>query len=470
MVAGLALVAMVIPAPAEAAPPPNDDLQAAQALTGLPVSVSGTTVESTVQLTDPPPQCASMHSGSVWYSLTTRARPRVVLRLQAHGDLDAAIDVVRRQRSQYLTEVCSPTDSRGRATVAFDGRPGTTFLIRVSQRAGSAAGTFALDAVVPEPLPRPPGRALPARGVRGTLDALENTADAYSAHLREGVTYRVNLSHPPTRCVSLAIWGPGNRSFSNDPAISEGCGGYQLLTPGAGRTGRWSFLARASESVTGRQPYRLQIGRTTADDMTPGIPLRSRARGRLQGGQLDAVDIYRLDVEDRAHVVVRMRTDEDNGFNLRLVNARGGSLRCACGERGDVQVRRGLRRGRYYVVVRARHRARGAYTLTRVDRTITATALRINGERFARAPLNSTVRLGVSVRRAEGGRVGVIVERFDPLSGWHFHRRFDLGVRGGKASAAFRPPTEGTWRAKAFYRGTAKASPSESRYARVRVG
>jgi hypothetical protein len=82
-------------------------------------------------------------------------------------------------------------------------------------------------------------------------------------------------------------------------------------------------------------------------------------------------------------------------------------------------------------------------------------------EAAPRRPISVTAR----VMPANGGRVTIRVERFDPLMGWQFARRHRLVVGGGTASATFVPPTIGRWRARAFYSGTRTASPSKSGFA-----
>jgi len=67
---------------------------------------------------------------------------------------------------------------------------------------------------------------------------------------------------------------------------------------------------------------------------------------------------------------------------------------------------------------------------------------------------------------ATGGRLSLRVERFDPLMGRQYARRYRLRVSGGgTATATFVPPTIGRWRVRAFYSGTRTTSPSKSGFA-----
>jgi hypothetical protein len=62
--------------------------------------------------------------------------------------------------------------------------------------------------------------------------------------------------------------------------------------------------------------------------------------------------------------------------------------------------------------------------------------------------------------------VEIQVDRFDPLTGWHFNRL--LRVSAG-SSTTWAPPAEGRWRLRATYKGTIEASPSRSGYAHLLV-
>jgi hypothetical protein len=477
-------VAVVSTAPAAATrvdvAPTNDARDAASAITA-PASVRGTLDGATVEGaaaggTEGRPSisvCERSIVGDVWYRLASPGSGRLVVRLTAaRRDLDAVVTATRLTRSGSVDAGCDRTDPQGRAGLSLSPPTGgAIYLIRIGEIASSAAdtGDFTLATTLAPAAPRYPGRRLPAGGARGVVDRLSNTADAWSAILHEGATYRVNLAHKPTRCAQLRIFSPA-APWSGEPSYARRCGGYLLLTPGPGLRGRWSFRV---ETGDGRydQDYRLSVGPALADDMAPGAVLRDRSavHNRLEGGRLDAVDLYRLDVPHRSHVVVRLRTASHNGFNLRLINARGRSIRCACGRRGAVQVRKGLRPGRYFVVVRARFRAHGAYTLRRVDRALTGISLRADGQRRLRVRPHATVHLTLRVRPAVEGPADVRIERFDPLSGWHFYRMFHVRVRGGRAAIPFQPPLETSWRAEAHFRGTDKASPSDSRLVTIRV-
>jgi hypothetical protein len=81
-------------------------------------------------------------------------------------------------------------------------------------------------------------------------------------------------------------------------------------------------------------------------------------------------------------------------------------------------------------------------------------------------PPGSIVELRPAVTNATAGAVEIQIDRFDPLTGWHFNRL--LRTAAGE-SIGWAPPAEGRWRARAAYKGTLDASPSRSAYAFVLV-
>ena len=76
----------------------------------------------------------------------------------------------------------------------------------------------------------------------------------------------------------------------------------------------------------------------------------------------------------------------------------------------------------------------------------------------------------MAVNFSPEGRIRLQIDRFDPLTGWHFYRLFRLQVGGsGHAGFSWRPPAIGHWRAHASFFGTRTASQSESGTARIVV-
>jgi hypothetical protein len=466
----LLLAPLALPAVASAAPPANDVRTAPQAITS-PVSVSGTTRDSTLDA-DEPSSCQAL-KGSVYYELQAGADARMAVRLAAKGDLDATVDVFRRTRSQLTSVDCDATDEDGQAELSFRAQRGAHYLVRVGQRANSVPGDFTLDVLTPAPPATAPGPRLPRGGATRTLDAIENTDDAWSTSLHAGVTYRINLASAVVRdrrgeesegCVALQMFAPGTRDFEgDDPVRSSECGGYRLFTPGPGRGGRYSFLASAQEGVDGAQAYHLQVAEVGPDDLAPGLPLPdfSPLRGTLDPSGIDAVDVYRFDVLRRSALRLSL-----TGRDAQLSLLTTGGRRIATEEDG---VDRQVPKGRYVVAVTAGGLAGGRYTLTRTTRTITRTSIAIDGRRDARSTPGRSTRIGLATSPRVSGPVTVTIERFDPLAGWMFHRQIRTEVRDGRGAVPFTPPATGRWRARASFTGTRTAAPSHTGNATVTV-
>jgi hypothetical protein len=459
--ASLLLLTAALPAPALAAPPPNDQRAAAQPL-ALPAGVTGTTRDSTLEA-DEPPSCSDLR-GSVWYAIQPAAGRRIVARLAASGDLDAVVDVFQRTRSQLTPVECDIGNKRGQAEVSFrtPSKEPASYVIRVGQRANSVPGSFRLDVFTPEPPPRPPGPQLPAGGVTRTVNDTTNASDAFSTVMRAGVTYRIHRAQA-RGCTRLELFAPGTTDFEDEaPVKTAGCGGYFLFTPEAGEGGRYSLVVNAQQRRRNDQRYHLQVSRAGEDDTSPGLPLGNyqRARGSLRGSGVDVVDLYRFSIATKSQLRLRV----SGGFRVQLLRDNGARLGS-----GDGEFERQVSKGRYFVAVRALKTASGRYVLQRAARAVTRSSITINGSKSALSAPGRTVRIAVHVTPAAAGPVRITIERFDPLAGWQFNRRVSAVARGGTASVAFTPPSEGRWRASAEYRGTRLAAPSATGLARVLV-
>jgi hypothetical protein len=457
-----ALVAFGLLAPsAQAAPPANDDRGNAPAL-GVPSTVRGTTVDATAEAGEPS-SCNGPPDHSVWYSIAAPSTARdLVVELDAAGDLDAVVDVFRRDRSQLTQVTCGQTNRQGRLTLDFSQARNAALLVRVAQRPNSASDAFTLRVVAPDKPERPPGRALGSAGASGSVDRIANPDDAYAVSMSVGRTYRVHLVSRE-RCVNALLFGPGTSSFEDgDTVASFDCDDYFIYTPGPGEGGRYSIQVRAPRSRRGALPYHVQVARAGEDDTAPGIVLANDdpVRGKLRGSGADVVDLYRFAVLRPSILDLRLRAGGSSPFNLQLVGAGGRRISCACGSEGSQAIRLKLKPGRYFAAVRSRSGADGRYTLSRLTRVITRTRVLVDGERDADLPPGRTAAIGVSVAPGASGPVTVDVERFDPLAGWQFHSRFKRRAQGGSATIPFTPPSVGRWRVRATFDGTRIAAPS----------
>lgn len=436
-------------APAAAAPPPNDQRAAASPIT-LGDTVGGTVRDATIDFTEPQPSCAGA-SATVYYRFTPPPSGSVVVTLDAGGDLDAAVTVFLRERSE-LTEIgCDRTDKEGSATLALDDLdPEAEYVVQVAQRGGSDPGDFRVGVLVPSPPAQAPGKPLPDAGVKDSVDRLLNRSDIYNRRLQAGVPYRVSLSKPENGdCVSLIVSG------RDGTEITRRCGGYVFFTPE--RSGRYLFTVQ-SGSKRGTRRYRLRAAVARRDDTTPGVFIRNYARVRGSvNGKIDSVDLYRFDVTRRSQLSLRVSGSPE----LTLLTEAGRPLSSG----GDIE--QALPPGRYFAAVRGK----GGYRLRRISRVITRAGTRFNGRRSLTAAPGRTVSLSVFVRPAFAvdGRAVMRVERFDPLEGWQFLRRYRVQVVNGRTSVAFTPPSVGRYRASTSYLGSRTAAPSDTGLARLRV-
>ena len=152
------------------------------------------------------------------------AAVKLAVQVEANGELDAAVDVFVKQRSQNLPVTCQRTDKHGEAVFAFTPQKQTTYLIRVAQLANSDSGTFSLHVFQPPPAATPPGTPLAAQGASGSLARVVDVSSAYSAQLTAGVSYQVNLVSRIKGCMRLAIFAPGTTTFDSGSPV----GGLQL--------------------------------------------------------------------------------------------------------------------------------------------------------------------------------------------------------------------------------------------------
>lgn len=447
--AGLAIVGgMGITPPAWAAPPPNDNRADAIRL-NLPAEITGTLVEATMEQNEAP-QCGSTDA-SVWYRFQAPASGAVIIQFDAAGEMDSSLGLFHQVRSRFDTLDCEVTDTTGAITIDnAQLKAGDSYFLRVGKLIGSEANTFSMKVLVPSPAPTPPGKPLPASGAKGKVDRLLNTGDAYWMRLREGRTMRVSLR--VRQCTQLEIYAPGTRSFDDVAEVSRRCGGFTLFTPT--QTGRYVFLVSAGRSRTA-QKYSLRVAAAGRDDTAPGVFIRNNATvtGRVNGG-IDSRDLFRFDVARRSRLQLWVK----GGPELRLMRDDG--RRWYRTDSYDLV----LRPGRFYVAVEGQ----GKYTLRRISKTITRTVVRFNGKRRATVSPGGSVQMALGVTPRVSGPGVLELERFDPVDGWQFVRRYRLNVVNGSARASFVPQV-GRYRISGEFKGTLIAGDSASSYAVLKV-
>jgi hypothetical protein len=458
------LTAAAFTAPASAAPPANDARAAPQDLGRLPAVVSATTVEATLE-EDEPPSAAGQIKNSVWFSFSVAGDRDLLVALDAAGEMDAAVDLFVRERSQLMLISGQRTNRRGEATIDADAVAGTSYMVRVAALSNSVADRFTLRVVLPDEPARPPGDRLADTGVSGQVDRFANPDDAWATSMRKGQTYRINLVTVGTGAVRAALYAPGN--FGGEPEQTLGGDDHTVFTAPA--SGLYTVHVQAPRASRAQLRYRLRVGLAQRDDMAPGVVLAHdrRVAGTLRGDELDALDLYRFTVARRSDVRLRLRTSRN--FDLALLTEGGRHIGSDGGSAGSKELIRRLRPGRFFIAVQARDGAHGSYVLSRLSRVITRASMLVDGRRSATAAPGESVQLSLRVTPSVTGRATMIVERYDPIAGWLFYAQHTPHVSGTLASVAFQPPYVGRWRVAGEYLGTRTSSPSHGGTARFRV-
>ena len=478
----LVLGAVALPASAAVAAPPNDDRAAAQVIPTLPVTVAGSTIDATSGPGSPDA------APDVWYRYTAATGGRLSLTLAAGGDLEGSVQAYALRRSTLVELGAEETDEDGAASITFAVTAGQVVLVRVAQAPISASAPFTLRFSAAAQPVRPPGTALTPAGATVTLERVLRPAAAFNVTLRAGRTYRVatsGLAVAPAAAPSdeddddeaeddapacgsrLELYRPGTTDFDDtSPALSLGCGDYELFTPGRGESGRWLLRASVPSSVRGAQRLHLQLAGAGTDDTAPGRYLdnHSAVGGTLQGTRINRVDLYRFQLRSRSALsLVLARGADELGLTLRTDT--GQTVESG----GDGAIRRDLAPGRYFVSVEAPAGVDARYVLRRASRTITRSSVAISGVTRARGRLGQALTVSVRTRPAVSGLVRLTFSRFDPIAGWQYLATRDVRSAAGRATTAFRAPALGRFRVRAEYLGTRDAAPSATGFASVLV-
>lgn len=456
------LAALSMPAVAAEGPPPaNDTLAGAQVIHNLPATIGGTVVGATGEPLETSAECASSSEHTVWYSIRTPSAERVAVNLAAAGTLDASVEVFHAVRSQLDHLGCDATDSHGGASLTFKTSKNGLYYIRITAQQASQLAGFTLEVFLPTPAVAPPGPRLPAAGIAGKVDRIQDINAAYSTVMHAGVSYLISLANQtPGGCVSGELFAPGTSSFEDASSLLRiACGGYRLFTPGPGQGGVYSFQLTPRSSFRSVQRFHLEVAPAGPAETAPGIalPNYAHAHGRLNGNGVRVLRLYRLDIATHSNLTLRLLAPESADFNLQLRNVNGQVIECQCGSSGSQTLVHRLAPGRYYAVVSARGATLGNYTLIRQSRTITTTSVSFSA---AKASAGQPLAIDAKISPAVSGPVTIDIERFDPVFGWQFYRQDSALANGGTATVAFTPPTVGRWRANASFGGSRTASPS----------
>src|SRR2546423_13846496 len=114
----LLAAALLAPAPALAAPPPNDQRASATAIASLPSTQNGTTAEATREVAEPRSPCGC-DGGSLWYRYVAAAGGRPAVTPAAAGGPGATPDASLPQRSQVTAQDSAVTHATRQSPAAF---------------------------------------------------------------------------------------------------------------------------------------------------------------------------------------------------------------------------------------------------------------------------------------------------------------------------------------------------------------
>lgn len=428
-------------------PPANDSAKNAQAVKGLPASVKGSTLGATTDSSDP--DSCSIAGGSVWYTVAPGKASRLVFRLEAAGDLDAAVVVQQKVRSQIDDVACVPTDKKGVAVAAVDVAKNAQYRIVVGQRKGSSPGEFVLRVLAAQAAERAPGTQFVGGAVQSTVNGLTDVNDMWWRQLSPGAGYRIAFTSKA--CATLRFASVRNP----DRSVSVRCAGYGVFTPGPDEGGRYTFEVVAPHTTT-TASYRLQIAGVQTDDIGMGLALENLVpvRGSLNPSGVDVVDLYHFDVARTSDVNLRLAQPGGRSFHLALVRDDGVRLSA-----GGATIQRRLEPGRYVVAVDGTlGTPSGRYRLSLVVRTLTTTSLSASATEIM--PGASVTFRAATSPSPEAGVLELRIDRFDPMTGWHFYRLVKLNAPAG--SLTWTPPALGRWRAHVSFLGSLRSSPSGS--------
>jgi len=426
--------------------PTNDDLDNAAPLP-VPGKLSGTTEGATYSDSDP--ELCSDAYAPVWYSLKPTQSGRLAVRLTVGGRVDSVVAVFRQDRSKLVDLGCGLSDVSGVAGVPFDATRGATYLIAVAAPWDAVAGEFTLESVV-VPAAKLPGAPL-ARDADVSLDPLLHPAVAFSLRLRQGTTYRINATARGA-CVHVELLRSAAVSAA-DLATSDGCGGYLVYTPGPGAASRLPLVVSVSEGPAARIHVAIRTAQT--DDLAPGTALQNATvqRGQLSAREADVVDVYHFSVPALGDATLDLRGSVH--ADLLLLDEKGKQVACSCDGLERASIVQRLAAGSYLAIVRGRPAETGRYTLTLRLREPTTTTVRLTAAGPRLALVTGVRPSGV------GGHLVLELERFDPLSDWHFVATVAHAVSAGGTTFTLTPKIGG-WRVRARYSGTLSASASVS--------
>jgi hypothetical protein len=207
-----ALVAVLMTSPAFAAPPDNDDFDAATLIPALPFTDSEDTTEATVAADDP--DCFG-NDHSVWYEFTP-SEDLTVVATTSGSDYDTTLSAYTGTRGS-LNQVACNDDSGGlQSRIQFGASAGTTYWLMAAAFDGAPGGQLVLTfAELPPPLAL--GLSIGSTGtvnrsgvatIHGTVTCSRPVQVDLVGSLRQAQRRSVSLGYSSTHvsCDGTAAW------------------------------------------------------------------------------------------------------------------------------------------------------------------------------------------------------------------------------------------------------------------------
>ena len=329
------------------------------------------------------------------------------------------------------------------------------------RRANSQLANFTLEVFLPTPAVRPPGLPLPAAGVNGKVDRIQNINAAYSFTMHAGVSYLINLANKTEgACVSGSLFPHRHELVRRRlPALfTSTAAATGSSHPDRVRAGATASRSHPAPPIEAFSAFTFKSRRPDPPRRPQGLSLATTSRARAPGR---ARCQRSAPVSPRCHQSLKP--------HAQAARTRFGRLQSATAQpRGhrDRMPMRGKRLTDLQHQLQPGPITRSSPSEMQPPATSRSCASRARSPPRSLSFSSNTVAPGqglsidVQVSPAASGPLTVEIERFDPVFGWQFYRQVPAFVSEGTASVPFVPPAVGRWRAKATYAGSRPSSPS----------
>ena len=252
LVLGLILTAA---APANAAPPRNDDFDHAVVFTAVPFEATEDTTEATVAPDDP--ACIVEATNTVWYAVTLDATTEIGVDTLG-SDYDTVLSAWTGPRGALERVACNDDAGALQSRIAFTAQAGVTYHLMVGAFPGSPPGTLVLH-----------GQALPPRVTLAiTLDPTGSVGDGVAV-----LGGTVSCSRP----VDLTVTGTLHQQQVRRVAV----GSYRAEVSCSGPSTRWEASVVGETGAFRRGPADA-VAVAEFIDLVRGEVIRARASRTVQ--------------------------------------------------------------------------------------------------------------------------------------------------------------------------------------------